>query len=62
MPGTTRTLETREGTKDKTRSSVFIDAGRVGDETYCVRAWSVIKSSNLFINGAVVWFEITGGS
>ena len=35
----------------KTRSSVFIDAGRVGSATCCLRAWSSIRSNNQFIRG-----------
>ena len=53
MPGWSLTLETRVGTDVKTRSSVFIDAGRVGSATCCLRAWSSIRSNNLFIRGGV---------
>ena len=44
MPGMTRAKETKEGNKDKTKSRVLSDAGRVRVVTYCIRAWKVSRS------------------
>ena len=61
MPGLTWMSETREGTEDRTKSRVLRDAERVGAVTYCVKAWSPMKSS-LCIRGAVEWLVTIGGS
>ena len=54
--------ETREGTEDRTKSRVLRDAERVGAVTYCVKAWSPMKSRSLCIRGAVEWLVTIGGS
>ena len=61
MPGCTETSDTSGGAEDRTRSNVFKEAGRVGSVTYCMRAWSSIKSSNVFIIAAVDGLVITEG-
>ena len=37
--------------KQDNKTSVFIDAGRVGSATCCLRVWSSIRFNNLFIRG-----------